>query len=146
VLAVAQVHKRLYTLDDVRSVSLDQYLQALVTDIEASAAAGWLSLTTDPVAIDPDRAVALGVIVTELILNAMKHAYPSGQGPVRVSLHVQANSCIRLSVEDDGVGSSSLEKSTGMGQLIIEAMATKLDATVTLDRAYRGTRVLVDFA
>ncbi|WP_192362947.1 sensor histidine kinase [Mesorhizobium mediterraneum] len=150
VLAVAQIHKRLYTSDDVRSVSLDQYLQALVTDIEASAAnaAGWLSLAADPVVIDPDRAVAIGVIVTELIINAMKHAYPSGKGPVRVSLHAQADSSIRLSVEDDGVGaeSSSSERSSGLGHVIIEAMATKLGATVTIDRDHRGMRVLVDFA
>ncbi|MCF6112179.1 response regulator [Mesorhizobium muleiense] len=150
VLAVAQVHKRLYTSDDVRSVSLDQYLQALLTDIEASAAnaAGWLSLTADPVAIDPDRAVAIGVIVTELIINAMKHAYPSGKGPVRVLLTKLADSRTRLRVEDDGVGaqSSSLERSSGLGHVIIEAMAQKLGATVSIDRDHRGTRVLVDFA
>ncbi len=150
VLAVAQVHKRLYTSDDVRSVSLDQYLRALVTDIDASAAntAGWLSLAADPIMIDPDRAVAVGVIVTELIINAMKHAYPSGKGPVRVLLTKLADSRTRLRVEDDGVGaqSSSSERSGGLGHVIIEAMAQKLGATVSIDRDHRGTRVLVDFA
>ncbi|WP_026614888.1 sensor histidine kinase [Ensifer aridi] len=149
VLAIAQVHKRLYTSDDVRTVALDNYLHALVADIGASAADdGWLSLAADPVAIDPDRAVAVGVIVTELIINAMKHAYPSGKGPVRVTLHAPSGGDIRLCVEDDGIGnrSRSAEGSTGLGQLIIEAMAVKLGAVVTVHASDGGTRVLVDFS
>jgi two-component sensor histidine kinase len=151
VLAVAQVHKRLYTSDDVRSVSLDQYLRALLADIEASATAtarGWLSLAADPIMINPDRAVAVGVIVTELVINALKHAYPSGEGPVRVMLTRLADGRARLSVEDDGVGRAPQppDDSAGVGHLIIEAMADKLGATVTLDRAHRGTRVFLEFA
>jgi two-component sensor histidine kinase len=148
VLAIAQVHKRLYTSDDVRTVALDNYLDQLVADIGASATDdGWLSLAADPVAIDPDRAVAVGVIVTELIINAMKHAYPSEKGPVRVALHAQSGSDIRLCVEDDGIGSRSrsAEGSTGLGQLIIEAMAVKLGAVVTVHASDGGTRVFVDF-
>ncbi len=96
--------------------------------VSAAGGNGWLSLAADPVAIDPDQAVAVGVIVTELIINAMKHAYPSGEGPVRVALHTPAGSGIRLCVEDDGIGSRppSTEGSTELGQLIIEAMAVKL--------------------
>lgn len=149
VLAIAQVHKRLYTSDDVRTVALDNYLHALVVDIGASAAGanGWLSLAADPVAIDPDRAVAVGVIVTELIINAMKHAYPRGEGPVRVALHAPAGNSVCLCVEDDGLGSRlpPAEGSTGLGQLIIEAMAVKLGAVVTVHARDPGTRVVVDF-
>jgi two-component sensor histidine kinase len=150
VLAVAQVHKRLYTSDDVRSISLDQYLRALVTDIEASsdhATGSWLALTADPVQIDPDRAVAVGVIVTELVINAMKYAYPGGTGPVRISLQRAAEGRTRLCVEDDGAGSSPPSpSSTGMGHLIVAAMADKLGASVTRDAAHRGTRMVLEFA
>lgn len=150
VLAVAQVHKRLYTSDDVRAVSLDQYLDALVTDIAATAAGAsgpWLSLDADPVDIDPDRAVAVGVIVTELVINAMKYAYPDGSGPVRVFLRKTADGGIRLCVEDDGAGSAPpAHHSTGIGQLIIEAMAQKLKACLTRDSAHKGTRMVLDFS
>lgn len=151
VLAVAQVHKRLYTSDDVSSVSLDHYLRVLVADLEASATAaarGWLSLKADPVMIDPDRAVAVGVIVSELVINALKHAYPSGEGPVRVMLARLADGRARLTVEDDGMGPSPepAADAAGIGHLIIEAMADKLRAAVSLDRAHRGTRVVVAFS
>ncbi|WP_274709167.1 sensor histidine kinase [Nitratireductor luteus] len=150
VLAVAQIHKRLYTSDDVRSVSLDQYLEALVTDISASSGDGacrHLSLATDPVTLDPDRAVAVGVIVTELIINALKYAYPGGGGPIRVSLRKISEGIVRLCVEDDGVGSPQpAPSSPGIGRLIIDAMADKLAASVVQGAEHRGTRVILDFS
>jgi two-component sensor histidine kinase len=150
VVAVAQVHHRLYTSDDVRAVSLDQYLQALLTDMEGASlatAGGWLSFAAEPIAVDPDRAVAVGIVVTELIINALKHAYPSGQGPVRVSLRRSADGNTHLTVEDDGVGPPApMENSAGIGHLIIEAMAAKLGAALTLDRSHSGTRFLIEFS
>lgn len=149
VLAVAQVHKRLYTSQDVRSVSLDKYLRALVTDIGASSAetAGqWIAFDCDPVDMDPDRAVAAGIIVTELVINAMKYAYPGATGPIRVALRRPAEGRITLCVEDDGVGSAQQTTgSTGIGRLIIDAMADKLGASLALDDSHRGTRVVLEF-
>ncbi|MGZ3359298.1 MAG: response regulator, partial [Xanthobacteraceae bacterium] len=66
VMAVAQVHRRLYTSEDVKTVAIDQYLNALIEDLRNSTeddAFAQLSLAADPVETDPDRAVAIGVIV-----------------------------------------------------------------------------------
>lgn len=149
VRAAARLHQRLYTSDDVRSVALDQYLEVLMRDIESSSSAmrpGWLSLEADPVMIDPDRAVAVGVIITELTINAMKHAYPSGEGPVRVFLTKLFDSRKQLIIEDDGIGLGSKPSQSGVGHLIIEAMADKLGATIAFDNSRPGTRVLINFS
>jgi two-component sensor histidine kinase len=150
VLAVAQVHKRLYTSDDVQSVALDQYLTGLVEDLRRSSAEGAMSqltLSADSVAIDPDRAVAIGVVVSELVINAVKYAYPQGKGPIRIRLRAGMPK-IELSVEDDGVGrpaNGAAPASTGLGQRIVTAMAQKLEAELADDPSHTGTRIVLSF-
>lgn len=149
VAAVAQVHRRLYTSHDLNSVLLNQYLEALLEDLRRSAEGNRMSrltLKADPVEIDPDRAVAIGIIVNELVMNAVKYAYPDGPGPIHVRLMINDDK-LELSVSDDGVGLNVKidPRSTGMGQRIVNAMATKLNACVERDPAHAGTRIVLQF-
>lgn len=148
VAAVAQVHRRLYTSEDVANVALDLYLAALIEDLQVSARHEEVGVTlqvrSDPLEIDPDRAVAIGVIVTELVINASKYAYPSGSGPVRVDLtHKEGE--VRLDVADEGVGMPLEHKGTGLGNRIVRAMATKLGANLAFLPATPGTCVRLTF-
>ena len=150
VLAVAQVHRRLYTSNDVQSVSVDQYLTGMMEDLRRSSdtnALGQLTLSADPIRVDPDRAVAVGVIVNELVMNALKYAYPDSTGPIRVVLKDLGNNRAVVCVEDDGVGMEprATPKSTGLGQRIVRAMGEKLGAKIEFDRDHKGTRVMVRF-
>jgi len=149
VAAVAQVHRRLYTSHDLKSVLLNQYLDALLEDLRRSAEGNRMSrltLKAEPIEIDPDRAVAIGIIVNELVMNAVKYAYPDGAGPIHVELKAQGDDLL-LSIADDGVGLNvkTDPRSTGMGQRIVSAMASKLEACVERDPDHTGTRVLVRF-
>jgi two-component sensor histidine kinase len=158
VMAVAQVHRRLYTSDNVKSVAVDQYLTALVEDLRVSADSdelAHLTIAAEPVETDPDRAVAVGVIVNELIMNALKYAYPSekgqNRGPIRVGLRSQGPDRAVVSVEDDGVGmgmgaAATSRTSSGLGQRIVRAMADKLGAKVEHDASHHGTRIEIAFA
>lgn len=147
VAAVAQVHRRLYTSHDPQGVMLDQYLHALLEDLRRSAEAEKLTrltLNAEPIEIDPDSAVAVGIIVNELVINAVKYAYPGGSGPINVAL-ARNGEQIELAVADEGVGltDSPAPGSTGMGRRIVDAMTAKLDARITYDNANPGTRVLL---
>jgi two-component sensor histidine kinase len=149
VAAVAQVHRRLYTSHDLKSVLLNQYLGALLEDLRRSAEGNRMSrltLKAEPIEIDPDRAVAVGIIVNELVMNAVKYAYPDGAGPINVDLNAQGDDLV-LSIADDGVGLNARTdpRSTGMGQRIVTAMASKLDASVERDPAHAGTRIVLRF-
>ena len=147
VAAVAQVHRRLYTSQDLKSVMLNQYLEALLEDLRRSAEGNRMSrltLKAEPVEIDPDRAVAIGIIVNELVMNAVKYAYPDGAGPI----HVELLSCadgLKLTISDDGVGLQVKQnpQSTGMGQRIVSAMATKLETKAERDPSHPGTRIVL---
>jgi two-component sensor histidine kinase len=148
VMAVAQVHRRLYTSDDVKSVAVDQYLDALVSDLRLSAGMAkqaQLILNADAVETDPDRAI--GVIVNELVMNAMKYAYPTGGGQIRIGLKGNGPDAAIVSVEDDGVGIGGANSAgTGLGQRIVRAMADKLGAQVDIQSPKRGTRIEIAFA
>ncbi|MDZ4791927.1 MAG: response regulator [Hyphomicrobiales bacterium] len=154
VMAVAQVHLRLYTSDNVQSISLGDYLRSLVHDIHGASgdehADIAVSLHADEVSIEPDKAVAIGIVVTELVLNAIKHAYPDRKGPVRIELRNGADDKTELSVSDDGVGvdsprASSAASSSGLGKTIVKAMAQKLSSEVIYNRAGGGTRATLLF-
>ncbi len=136
VAAVAQVHRRLYTSHDLKSVLLNQYLDTLLEDLRRSAEGNKMSrltLKAQAIEIDPDRAVAIGIIVNELVMNAVKYAYPDGAGPIHVELTAQGDA-LMLSIADDGVGLSARSdpRSTGMGQRIVSAMASKLSSGTKL--------------
>src|SRR6202167_2224211 len=149
VAAVAQVHRRLYTSHDLKNVLLNQYLDALLEDLRRSAEGNRMSrltLKAAPVEIDPDRAVAIGIIVNELVMNAVKYAYPDGAGPIHVDLNAQGDDVV-LSIADDGVGLNvkTDPRSTGMGQRIVTAMAQKLAASVERDPRHTGNRIVLRF-
>lgn len=136
--AIAQVHRRLYSSSEVDVVPMDDYLGALVIELEQTwstpASPRVLVLSAEPIKLKPERAMSLGVIVNELVSNACKYAYPAGcAGEVRISLSRSGDSGLRLCVEDDGEGfpADGTIKGTGLGTKLINAMAASLNAQVT---------------
>ncbi len=152
VLAVARVHRSLYTSLDVRWVSLADYLSSLIRDLENVSSGGVadrdaISIVCDPVQSGPDTAIAIGIVATELVLNALKHAYPQGGGEVRVMLKAHASK-IELAVEDDGIGRLDRGEGKGrpgLGQRIITGMADKLDGSLRYENLTPGTRAILTF-
>lgn len=151
ILAIAQIHRRLYTSADVRAVDMDEYLSGLAEELESSLRTTdrphRIAMSAAPVKMATDRAVSLGVIVTELVTNAFKYAYPQGvEGEVRVSLQ-RVGALLSLSVEDDGIGmaENAIPVGTGLGQKIVRAMATSIQSRVEREATARGTRIVLAF-
>lgn len=149
--AVAHVHRRLYTSGDMSSVDMDEYLKGLIDELGKSVGPGVgspaLTLEVEPMRVSTDQAVSLGVVVTELVTNAVKYAYAPGQGgEIRVILRRDAEGRALLTVEDDGPGmGDGKPKGTGLGGKIISAMASGLRSAVEFDHAHKGVRARLAF-
>jgi two-component sensor histidine kinase len=153
ILAIAGIHRRLYTSSDVRSVDLDAYLKNLASDLLAAVGEGkrthGLTVQADErVVTSTDRAISIAMVVTELVTNALKYAYPEDQtGDIRIILIKGESNRAAILVEDDGVGwdGSGPIKGTGLGSRIIQAMTKSLHADLSYRTDGRGTRVTLSF-
>ena len=149
--AVAHVHRRLYTSGEMGSVAMDEYLGGLIDELGKSLGPGsgapTLTLSVEPIRVSTDQAVSLGVVVTELVTNAVKYAYEPGQGgEIRVILAAAPDGRALLTVEDDGPGmGDGTVKGTGLGGKIVAAMATGLRSAVQFDPDHRGVRARLAF-
>lgn len=147
IAAIMQVHRKLYTSDDVEAVEMNGYLGTLLRELEDT----WstpesprrLALQAEPLRLHTDKAVSVGVIVNELVTNACKYAYRADQGgEVRVALRQDGPGHLLLMVEDDGVGMplGVGPKGTGLGSKILGAMAASLKSQLKYDHAGPGVR------
>lgn len=152
VMSVATLQKQLATSQE-GEVALRGYFTELCKSISASmiATTSQLSLTAtvDDSVVDARVSVSLGLIVTELVINALKHAYPGEHrsGSIGVSFRSSGPKWT-LQVEDDGIGfpADAAAAKPGLGTGIVKALARQLDAHVRITAAHPGTRVIVSNA
>ena len=147
VMSVAALQKQL-AASGKGNVELRPYFEALCQSIGASMIHDQDQLTLDVHADDSittaDTSVSLGLIVTELVINALKHAFSDNRGgKILVDYHSQGPNW-NLCVSDNGVGMPSAPiAKAGLGTTIVQALARQLGATVSVADANPGTRVSV---
>jgi two-component sensor histidine kinase len=153
VAAIAAVHQHLHEHDDVGKVELGRYLVDLcqsITTASNSSDREWpLIVDTDPVIISTDIAVPIGLIVNELVTNAILHSRPVGEvGRVHIVLTTTPDT-ISISVSDPGDGPAAPQagelgtRHAGLGTRIVETLARQINATVTRGRSAAGYTVTV---
>lgn len=149
VMSVAMLQKHLAAAS-VKIVNLHIYFTDLWSGIGASMIPNLdrASFTTnfDDSIVDPDTSASLGLVVTELIINSLKHAFPgrTQTGTIEVDYHSDG-SAWSLVVTDDGVGmpKNAEDRKPGLGTGIVEALAGQLGATVTIADQAPGTKVSI---
>ena len=143
IAAVSLVHRRLYSSEQLETVDAARYVDELLDDLVASIGPEWdrhLVRDLQPVMVPNDRAVGLGLALTELVINANKYAYGGAPGPLRVTLG-EDRSRFRLTVADEGVGRTSSRK--GFGSKLLGALVAQLGGSLDYEDGAPGTRAIL---
>ena len=148
--AIAGMHRSLYSNDKISSVDMKPYISTLVSDLSSTVSGPesglQISIDLDEIELPADKAVSVGMIVTELATNALKYAYPEGEeGEIRIIFKRVDEKNARLAVEDDGAGLASSSEAkpgnhkTGLGTRIVRSMADAIGNGIQYPPTDRGT-------
>jgi len=150
VMSVATVQEQLRVSAFGNAIELAPYLKKLADSLATSMIGSDRSIAVVVEAsagsAASSDAVSIGLIVTELLINAVKHAFPQNRsGTIRVA-YAAASDAWRLAVSDDGVGRVGADgqpPSVGLGTSIVEALARQLGARVEVSSTAAGMTVAV---
>jgi PAS domain S-box-containing protein len=136
--SMALIHEMLYQSETLGTVDLAEYVQALVNTLVRSYSANAnvrLELQLVPMKVGIDTAIPVGLMLNELVTNALKYAFPNGHaGRLVVALSAESAGPMRLRVEDDGVGMKpdfQFDQATTLGLRLVRMFAKQLRAEVT---------------
>lgn len=148
VLAIAAVHRRLYRGGSPVAAQADHYVGGLLDDLKLLLPASGgrhLSLEMPSLTLSADDLANLGLIVVELVTNALKH----GSGDVAVAV-AREDGGLAITVSDDGPGfpaSFDAARSMGLGLKIVSSMAGRMSGSpVTVDRSVPFSRIVARMA
>jgi two-component sensor histidine kinase len=154
VMSVASVQQHLQASGTGEKIGVGPYLSKLCEILAASMIGDNRPITLKVVAgngaMTSEEAVSVGLIVTELVINALKHAFPDGvkAGHVIVGYEVEGANW-KLSISDDGVGvpdQKPWREKTGLGTSLVRALAQQLEAQVEIVSGRKGTTVSLTHA
>ena len=147
--AIGQLHTQIYASGNLTAIDAAAYLGDVIDQIDA--AFGTLQQRVritrrlEPIVVDVDTAIPLGLITTELLTNAYRYAFPDGSaGAIRVELTLQAG-IVELAIGDTGIGlpkGKGAPSSTGLR--LVEALAKQIGGTLTTSSG-SGMRATVCF-
>lgn len=138
VRSIGLVHEQLYSTKDLAHIELGGYLRTLVRETLSTLAGAErgvaFEVRADPISIDLDQAMPCGLIVNELLTNAIKHAFPpgGGGGTVVIGVHEELGR-VHIEVTDNGVGFDPTAVRPGsLGLELIRELCAQLDARSTM--------------
>ena len=137
---MALIHEKLYQSENLAQIDFGEYIRSLVAFLSRTYSARMgaiaLDIRADNVSLGIDTAVPCGLILNELVSNALKHAFPDGQaGEIRVELQADHDRQLILKVGDNGVGFSGdldWRTTTPLGLQLVHTLVGQLEGSVEM--------------
>ncbi len=142
---LALIHERLLNQSNIDSIDLGEYLAALAGTIMGSyrieGRIPELQTAIEPCRMQTQKAAYVGLVVTELLTNAIKYAFPDGGGIILLTTRREDPDNLCVSVRDNGVGlpvDFNLDKANGFGLMIMDGLARQLHARLAFSSPANG--------
>ena len=138
IYALGLVHQQLMGSADLQTFDFAPFLRELSANIVEGGADAEISLTVDaqPLVVGLDFAIPLGLLVTELVTNSLKHAFAAGKGEIAVTMTVGDDGAVSLVVADNGRGYDTAQAAAagpkGLGANIIKGLLAQLRGTMSV--------------
>lgn len=142
--ALGSVHRLLYQGKDVGAFDLTSFLRELVGNLVSAAGRGDIEVEfhLDSIEIDASKAAPLGLLVNEILTNAIKHAFADNRPGKILVVAERSQESLRIKIADDGIGMPTTTANGGtFGRTLIETLARQLRGTLTQADAKPGTAV-----
>jgi two-component system, sensor histidine kinase PdtaS len=145
---IAQVHDHLWRGSQIGFVDLADFISELCKKLQGTTGAHLLHSHADAMLLSADHAIPLGLLINELVTNAVKHAYPGHAGPIEISAH-EIKGHLQVEVSDQGVGLPDGfdidQPRNSLGFKVITGLARQLQGQLTVaSNVPKGTRFLLD--
>lgn len=138
--SMAMVHEKLYRSPTLSHVRLDEYIQdlaeAILTTFSSEQKELTLDLSLEEAEIDIQTAIPLGLLLNELMVNSVKHAFAGLEKGTITARLLQTDEGLELTVSDDGKGLPEkfrLEKTTSMGMSLVQTLSRQLNARISYE-------------
>ncbi|MGE9010593.1 sensor histidine kinase [Leptospira interrogans] len=148
VATIAQVHDHLWRSPQIGFVELVDFMSELCKKLKGTMGGHTLHCHADPMLLSADHAIPLGLLINELVTNAMKYAYPEGGGVIEVSAR-EIDEHLHVRVSDQGIGlplGFDIDQSqTSLGFKVVVGMVRQLQGHLTITSSNpTGTHFLLD--
>ncbi|GAB1544717.1 hypothetical protein NUACC21_73930 [Scytonema sp. NUACC21] len=150
--SMALIHQKLYQSQDLARIDFGEYIRDLVASLFSSYEVNTnviaLTVNIKNVLLSLDAAIPCGLIITELVSNSLKYAFPKGRtGEICIEIQLESNMFYTLKVKDNGIGLPSefnLKNITSLGLQLVEALTNQLLGNIQMNTK-SGVEVLITF-
>ena len=150
VKSMAMIHEKLYQSKDFTNIKFDDYIERLISELFYSYDLGKdrvkPSIEVEKVKLNIETAVPCGLIISELVSNCLKHAFPSGDGELNLSLKL-VDDKYELIISDNGIGfpkELDFKKTKSLGLQLVNSLVKQIDGQINLDKSH-GTKFTIIF-
>ncbi len=150
VKSMALIHEKLYQSQDLANIKFDDYLHSLTSYLTSSFnnQQVFVNIEADDLSLGIDQAIPCGLIVNELVCNALKYAFPDNRpGCIDIWMKALDENQLELGVRDDGIGLSkgfNPDTAKSLGYQLVSALTRQLRGQLQI-ASNQGTQVIIQF-